>query len=428
MPRTLDEWLDYQLTTHVRGVDLGLARVGEVWRRLGAPRPGRIVLIVAGTNGKGSTVAFAEAIVAAAGLRCGAYTSPHLLRYNERVRVLGDDASDAMIIAAFERIEAARGDLPLTYFEFGTLAALLVFADAGLDVAILEVGLGGRLDAVNLVDADVAVITTIALDHQDWLGDDLDGIGREKAGVARAGRVAIVGETDPPTGLTGELARIGAQVRRAGIDFHLDVDAQGWHWHDATRRYDVPAAALAAPCQPANAAAAIAALVALADRLPIDAAYIAQGVANARVAARLQRFAVDRGELVIDVAHNPQAAGVLAQWLAAQTDGRRNEAVFGALADKDVAGVVAPLAPRFDAWRLAGLERDSPRGLDSHGLRRIFDGAAPQASVSTHDDVDGALDAAESALREGARVVAFGSFFVASAALRWAAAHGLRAG
>lgn len=428
MQRTLDEWLDYQLTTHVRGVDLGLARVGEVWRRLGAPRPGRVVVTVAGTNGKGSTVAFVEAIAAAAGLACGAYTSPHLLRYNERVRVLGHDASDASLVAAFERIEAARGDLPLTYFEFGTLAALLVFADAGLDVAILEVGLGGRLDAVNLVDADVAVVTTIALDHQDWLGDSLDGIGREKAGVARAGRVAIVGQIDPPAGLTGELARIGALVRRAGIDFRLDVDAQGWHWYDATRRYDLPAAALAAPCQPANAAAAIAALVALGDRLSVDAAHVAQGIANARVAARLQRFSLGRGELVIDVAHNPQAAGVLADWLAAQDDGRRNVAVFGALADKDVAGVMAPLAPRFDAWRLAGLDRDSPRGLDSGGLRRIYDGVAPQAAVWVHDDVDAALDAAEPALREGARIVAFGSFFVASAALRWAAAHGLHAG
>jgi dihydrofolate synthase/folylpolyglutamate synthase len=426
--RTLDEWLDYQLTTHVRGVDLGLARVGEVWRRLGAPRPGRVVVTVAGTNGKGSTVAFVEAIAAAAGLACGAYTSPHLLRYNERVRVLGHDASDASLVAAFERIETARGDLPLTYFEFGTLAALLVFADAGLDVAILEVGLGGRLDAVNLVDADVAVVTTIALDHQDWLGDSLDGIGREKAGVARAGRVAIVGQIDPPAGLTGELARIGALVRHAGIDFRLDVDAQGWHWYDATRRYDLPAAALAAPCQPANAAAAIAALVALGDRLPIDAAHIAQGVASARVAARLQRFSLGRGELVIDVAHNPQAAGVLADWLAAQGDGRRNVAVFGALADKDVAGVMAPLASRFDAWRLAGLDRDSPRGLDSGGLRRIYDGVAPQAAVWVHDDVDAALDAAEPALHEGARIVAFGSFFVASAALRWAAAHGLHAG
>ena len=256
MQRTLDEWLEYQLTTHVRGVDLGLARVGEVWRRLGAPRPGRVVVTVAGTNGKGSTVAFLEAIAQAGGLRCGAYTSPHLLRYNERVRVLGADASDAALVDAFERIETARGDLPLTYFEFGTLAALLLFADADLDLAILEVGLGGRLDAVNLVDADVAVITTIALDHQDWLGDSLDGIGREKAGVARAGRVAIVGEIDPPAGLLDELARIGAHTHRAGIDFRLDTDAHGWHWQGGDRRYDVPAAALVAPCQPANAAAA----------------------------------------------------------------------------------------------------------------------------------------------------------------------------
>jgi len=428
MPRTLDEWLEYQLTTHVRGVDLGLARVGEVWRRLGAPRPGRGVVTVAGTNGKGSTVAFLDAIAQAAGLRCGAYTSPHLLRYNERVRVLGTDASDTALIGAFERIESARGDLPLTYFEFGTLAALLLFADADLDLAILEVGLGGRLDAVNLVDADVAVITTIALDHQDWLGDDRDTIGREKAGVARAGRVAVIGEADPPAGLVDELARIGAHVRRAGIDFDLDIDDQGWHWHTDGLRYDVPAAALAAPCQPANAAAAIAAIVALRERLPIDGVAIAHGIAGARVSARLQRFAAGRGELVIDVAHNPQAASVLADWLAAQDDGRRSIAVFGALGDKDIAGIVAPLVSCFAAWHLAGLALDSPRGLDSQAMHRIFADVEPQASAATHENVGAALSSVREAMLAGGRVVAFGSFFVASAALRWAAEQGLRAG
>jgi dihydrofolate synthase/folylpolyglutamate synthase len=428
VPRTLDEWLEYQLTTHVRGVDLGLARVGEVWRRLGAPQAARVVVTVAGTNGKGSTVALIEAMARAAGHVCGAYTSPHLLRYNERVRIDGVDASDEALVAAFERIEAARGDLPLTYFEFGTLAALLLFADAALDLAILEVGLGGRLDAVNLVDADVAVITTIALDHQDWLGDDVDTIGREKAGVARAGRVAIVGEHWPPSGLVDELQRIGAQVRRAGRDYRLDVDAEGWHWRDGEHAFDMSAAALPAPCQPANAAAAIAALVALGERLPVDAAAIARGVADARVAARLQRFAIGRGELVVDVAHNPQAAGVLADWLRTSADGRRAVAVFGALADKDVAGIVAPLAASFAAWHLAGLEQDSPRGLDSQGLRRIFVGAAPDVAISTHEHVVAALDAALAQLRAGDRVVAFGSFFVASAALRWATERGLHAG
>lgn len=425
MQRSLDEWLDYQLTTHVRSVDLGLARVGEVWRRLGAPRPARTVITVAGTNGKGSTVAFLEAMVRAAGLRCGAYTSPHLLRYNERVRVLGADADDAALVGVFERIEAARGDLALTYFEFGTLAALLLFADADLDVAILEVGLGGRLDAVNLVDADVAVITTIALDHQDWLGNDRDAIGREKAGVARAGHVVVVGEADPPRGLVEELARIGAIAWRAGADFRIDVDARGWHWQSDDIRYDVPAAALAAPCQPANAAAAIAALHALRDRLPIGAAAIAQGIAQAHVAARLQRHAAGRGELVIDVAHNPQAAGVLAQWLSEQGDGRRVIAVFGALGDKDIAGILAQLAKHVDAWHLAGLERDSPRGLDAAALRERF---APGVDATLHDSVDAALDATQSALSEGARVVAFGSFFVAAPALRWARRHSFCAG
>ncbi|WP_306673896.1 Mur ligase family protein, partial [Tahibacter caeni] len=229
--RILQQWLDYQLGVHLRGVDLGLARVGEVWRRLGAPRPAPVVVTVAGTNGKGSTVAFLEAMLAAGGYRVAAYTSPHVLAYNERVRIAGADADDAALTDAFERIEAARGDVPLTYFEFGTLAALLLFADAMLDVAVLEVGLGGRLDAVNLIDADAAIVTTIALDHQDWLGSDRDSIGREKAGVARAGRPLVLAETDPPEGLLQALAERGADVIRAGRDYAVAPAAAGWYWN-----------------------------------------------------------------------------------------------------------------------------------------------------------------------------------------------------
>ena len=195
MTRTLDEWLDYQQRIHPRSVELGLGRVGEVWQRMGAPRPAPVVICVGGTNGKGSTVAFLEAMLAADGKRVGCYTSPHLLRYNERVRVLGVDADDAALVDAFERIEAAREEIALTYFEFGTLAALWIFAQSKLDVAVLEVGLGGRLDAVNIIDADVAIVTTVDLDHQDWLGNDRDSIGREKAGIFRVGRPAMAGAT-----------------------------------------------------------------------------------------------------------------------------------------------------------------------------------------------------------------------------------------
>src|SRR5579859_5360849 len=221
MTRTLDEWLAYQERVNVRSIELGLDRVRAVWQRMGAQPPARRVITVGGTNGKGSTVAMLEAMLRAAGQRVGCYTSPHLLHYRERVRIDGVDADDPALIASFERIEAARGDIPLTYFEFGTLGALDLFARAGLDVAVLEVGLGGRLDAVNIVDADVAIVTTVDLDHMDWLGPDRDSIGMEKAGIARAGHAAIIGELDPPLGLLQALERIGARVERAGVDFSV---------------------------------------------------------------------------------------------------------------------------------------------------------------------------------------------------------------
>jgi len=247
---TLDDWLDYQQRVHPRSIELGLARVREVWQRLGAAQavaapghpwptryldscPAPIVITVGGTNGKGSTVAFLEAMLAAMGKRVGCYTSPHLQRYNERVRLLGREASDAELIDAFERIEAARlmpsrDAIALTYFEFGTLAALWIFAQNKLDVAVLEVGLGGRLDAVNIVDADAAIVTTVDLDHQDWLGNDRDSIGREKAGIFRAARPAIIGMRDPPRGLLDEAKRIGAEVMRASIDFEAIGQPNGW--------------------------------------------------------------------------------------------------------------------------------------------------------------------------------------------------------
>ncbi|HEX7814400.1 bifunctional folylpolyglutamate synthase/dihydrofolate synthase, partial [Dyella sp.] len=288
--RTLAQWLAYQESTNVRDIELGLERVGQVWRRMGAPQIARHVITVGGTNGKGSTVALLEAMLRSAGKRVGCYTSPHLLRYNERVRMDAIDATDDALVASFERIEAARGALPLTYFEFGTLAALDLFARADLDVAVLEVGLGGRLDAVNIIDADVAVITTIDLDHMDWLGNDRDSIGREKAGIARAGRPVIVGESAPPAGLLEALAERGAQVQRAGVDFWSQRDREGWRWlHRNGVALNLPDPALAAPVQYANASAALAALHAL-PTLGVVAwePIAAQGLLKVHVPARLQ--------------------------------------------------------------------------------------------------------------------------------------------
>jgi len=426
VPVTLEDWLDYQQRVHPRAIELGLDRVRVVWQRLGAPTPAPVVVTIGGTNGKGSTVAFLEAMLAASGRRVGAYTSPHLLRYNERVRVLGLDASDASLVDAFARIESARGDIALTYFEYGTLAALWIFAHSALDVVLLEVGLGGRLDAVNLIDADVAIVTTIDLDHQDWLGDDRDSIGREKAGIFRAGRPAIVGESDPPGGLLDAAGRIGADLRRAGRDFEFARSPDGgWRWRAGDVELDLPLPHLAAPAQLANAAAAVAALHALRGRLGWSPAAIAAGVAGARIGARLQRFGSDPF-LIVDVAHNPQAARMLADWLRSVPVAGRTLAVFGALGDKDVRGIADALASEIDAWFIGGLEYDSPRGLGAGAL--VASIAEPaRARAIAHDRIDTALAAAWADARSGDRVIAFGSFFVAAAALQFAQARRLAA-
>ena len=433
LPTTLTDWLDYQQRIHPQAIALGLDRVREVWTRLGAPAPAPVVITVGGTNGKGSTVAFLDAMLAADGKRVGAYTSPHLLRYNERVRVAGSEVEDERLLDAFQRIEQARGDIQLTYFEYGTLAALWVFSRASLDVAVLEVGLGGRHDAVNIVDADAAIVTTIDLDHQDWLGDDRASIGREKAGIFRHGRAAIVGDADPPASLIAEAQQVGARLYRVGHEFNIERIASGWRWSgwsdpavdraDSAPGIDLPTPGLSAPYQAGNLACAVAALFALRDKCGWNPQAIRRGAEQARVQGRMQRFP-GRVELVVDVAHNPQAARALAAALHAQPAPGRTFAVFGALADKDVAGVVAALTTSMERWFLAGLDRESPRGLTGEALIERL--VLPVEAVSgTFADIDSALDAAFAEAQAGDRIVAFGSFFVAAAALQYARAQGL---
>ena len=420
MPQSLAEWLDFIERQHPKSIELGLDRVRDVAMRMGLQKPAHAVITVGGTNGKGSTVAFIEAIARAGGWRVGTYTSPHLLRYNERVRIDGEEVDDAMLATAFEAVEAARAlrhaqddrNVPLTYFEYGTLAALLLFAEAKLDVALLEVGLGGRLDAVNIIDGDAAIVTTIDIDHQDWLGNDRDTIGREKAGIFRAGRPAIIGDCHAPNGLLEAAERIGADVRIA----HRDFTSHDSFWRSGDVTVPLPDPTLEAPCQQDNASAAIAALYALRDRLGWNVDAIERGVVDARVAARLQRFATTP-ELIVDVAHNPQAARVLARWLAAHPSSGRTIAVFGALDDKDVRGIVEPLNGVVDAWHLAGLASDSPRGLSAAALGDRVEGVEV---AGTHDDVASALAAAFGGAGMEDRVIAFGSFFVAAAALKFA--------
>ena len=429
MMHTLQEWLDYIERQHPKSIELGLERVREAATRLRLGKPAKQVITVGGTNGKGSTVAFIEAISRAGGLKVGAYTSPHLLRYNERVRIEGREAGDAELVAAFEAVEAARlgvpsivngveaqtGAVPLTYFEVGTLAALHLFQQSDLDLVVLEVGLGGRLDAVNLVDADVAVITTVDIDHVDWLGNDRESIGFEKAGIARAWKPLVLGEIDSPSSVLRHAYAIGANAIRLGSDFfHEPVDAMHWRWRDAGSGIELPIPALAAPVQRANAATAIAAMRALDIELHDSA--LVEGIASAMLPGRLQRFAVAGTAVIVDVGHNPQAARALAAWLRAEPAEGRTLAVFAALADKDVQGIVGALQDAVSQWFLAGLESVAGRGQPVDALAARLAGTAAAAG-SRHAGVSAALEAARTQAGTGDRILVFGSFHTVAEAL-----------
>jgi len=414
LPTTLADWLAHIERQHPSAIAMGLERVREVADRLGIGRPARQVITVAGTNGKGSTVAFIEAIARAGGWTVGAYTSPHLQRYNERVRIEGEEAGDAALVEAFAAVEAARGATALTYFEYGTLAALWLFQRADLDLAVLEVGLGGRLDAVNVVDPDVAVITTVDIDHTDWLGSDREAIGAEKAGIARPWKPLVLGEIDSPSSVLRRAYLIGANALRLGSDFfHEPVDDAHWRWREVGAELLLPMPRLRAPVQRANAATAIAALRALETQLPEQA--FAQGVATASLPGRLQQVERDGVAVLVDVGHNPQAARELAAWLAQQPGEGRTVAVFAALADKDAEAVVQALAPQVARWHLAGLA-DAARGQDADALAARL-AATAAGGGERHPDVRSALDAALAAAEPGDRVLVFGSFHTAAAAL-----------
>lgn len=412
-PDTLSAWLDFIQAQHPSAIALGLERVRTVATALGLERPARQVITVGGTNGKGSTVAFIEAIARAGGWKVGAYTSPHLLHYNERVRIDGADASDPSLVEAFQAVDTARGDTPLTYFEYGTLAALWLFQRAGLDLAVLEVGLGGRLDAVNIVDPDVAVITTVDIDHTDWLGNDRETIGREKAGIARAWKPLVLGEVAAPSSVLAHAYAIGAGVIQLGNDFfHEPAEDGQWRWREVGTELVLPTPLLDAPAQRGNAATAVAALRALPDEPP-QAAFAA-GIAHAQVPGRLQRFQRDGVEIRVDVGHNPQAARELAAFL----DRHRmpTHAVLAALSDKDVAGVVQALEGKVATWSLAALEPGMPRGQDAATLAAALAGTRA-AHAARFGTVAQALEAALVAAGPGERVLVFGSFHTAAEAL-----------
>lgn len=424
MPASLTDWLDFIEQQHPKSIDMGLERVRAVAQRMGLGKPTRQVVTVGGTNGKGSTVAFIEAIARANGWRVGAYTSPHLLAYNERVRIDGRDATDAGLVEAFEAVEAARvlrqaqdeRDVSLTYFEFGTLAALWLFERAELDLAILEVGLGGRLDATNIVNPDVAVVTTVDLDHQDWLGEDRETIGTEKAGIARAWKPLVLGEDDPPSSVLRHAYAIGASAIRAGSDYLFEpIDASSWRWREPGFETELPMPSMPAPIQLRNAATAIAALRALPEAVAV--ASYAAGIRQANVAGRLQRFDRAGVAVLVDVGHNPQAARQLAQALSADRLAGRTWAVYAALSDKDHGGVVDALRDAVDAWWLAGSLDAGARGMDVDSLA----GAVAASGIDVagrYPDVASAMSAALEQASAGDRVLVFGSFHAAEQALR----------
>lgn len=418
---SLAQWLAYQQSTHSRQIDLSLERVREVATRLGLLDKRCQVAIIGGTNGKGSTASTLAALLQACGHRVGLFTSPHLLRYNERVQLNGIAVADEGLLAAFERIEAVRGSVTLTFFEYNTLAALQVFRDAAVSAMVLEVGLGGRLDATNIFDADVAVLCSIGLDHRDWLGDTLEQIGAEKAGIFRRSQPLVFGNADMPASVWNAARDLGCKVWTAQREFSWQIDGAGYDFEPWDYRADgctlmaLPAPALAGAVQYRNAAVALTAL----QRLSVTGACEPTNVAAALRAVSLPgRFQIVPGavEWILDVAHNQPAAAVLAAALAARPVAGRTIAVAGMLADKDAAAIARALDSLIDHWILTGIDEE-PRGLTAAALRARL--PSLRGAIELRDTVAQACRRARelSAVRD--RVVVLGSFHVVGPALAW---------
>jgi len=408
LPETLDGWLGLLEARHGQSIQLGLDRVRAVRDALDLPQTCP-VFTVGGTNGKGSTCALLEAVLLAAGYRVGLYTSPHLLRYNERVRIDGRDVEDTVLVDAFAEVERARGDIPLTYFEHGTLAAWVAFCRAGLEAIILEVGLGGRLDAVNVFEPDCAIVTSVAMDHMDYLGDNREVIGFEKAGIFRAGRPAICSDPQPPASLLAHAEAIGARLWVSGRDFGFSGDQNQWAFWTAggSRRGGLAYPSLRGMNQLLNAAAVMAACESVRDILPVPMQAIRQGFMLVELPGRFQVLP-GRPSIVLDVAHNPQAAGVLNENLASMGFFPETWAVIGMLADKDVAGVVRLLRDRIDHWLVASLP--GPRGLGAEKLAAILREVGVSGDVAEYVSPASAYEVAVGRAAEGDRIVVFGSF------------------
>jgi dihydrofolate synthase/folylpolyglutamate synthase len=416
--RTLAEWLTLQESVHPKTIDMGLTRVAAVARTLGVDKPRCPVITVGGTNGKGSTVAHLEALLRAAGASTGMFTSPHFIRYNERIRVDGSEVTDAELIGAFERIEHARGAITLTFFEYNTLAALLLFAERRVDVAILEVGLGGRLDATNLVDAEVCVVCSIGFDHRDWLGDSLELIGAEKAAIFRAGRPAVLSTADLPASVYATIDTLGARAVVAQRDFSWEVDVAGrWRYRGLKLTLDdLPPSGLLGSIQYRNAAAAIAAIESLESRFVLDERVVKEALPRVSLPGRFQVIP-GQFEWILDIAHNEPAAHVFATQLRQRPIAveARTFAVVGILKDKDAPAIANAFETLVDHWILCSLP--GPRGDSASQLAKRLQLAKEQITLA--DSVAQGCEAATRLAAPGDRVLVFGSVYTVGPALQW---------
>ena len=414
--QNLDEWLRWQETLHPQLIELGLDRIQQVFQLLHPEPPPFTVITVGGTNGKGSSVALLESIFLHAGYRVGTYTSPHLLRYNERIRIAGQELSDSQLCEAFQRVDEARGDISLTYFEFGTLAALDLFYLEPLDMVLLEVGLGGRLDAVNILDSDVALITSIGLDHTDWLGEDRESIAQEKAGIMRAGKPVICSDSDIPEAIYSEANRIGSNLYCLGRDFSYEPQNDHWCWSGRHKEpHSLPFPALAGEHQLRNAAGVLMVLECLAKSFPVPYAHVQQALQDMHVSGR-QQIVEAKPAWIFDVAHNAQSAEALAALLSTRKAHANTYAIVGMLQDKDIAAVLQPVLPYVSDWYCVDLA--APRGARGGQIQAALQTLSPGITSTTCKTVTAAMIELQSLVGEDDQIVVFGSFYTVAEALQ----------
>lgn len=414
--KNLQEWLDWQETLHSQKIELGLERIAEVATNLGACNSNYKTIVVAGTNGKGSIVSTLESIYHNAGYRVGAYTSPHLIHYNERIRIGQQNVDDESLCKAFNEVDLARGDTSLSYFEFGTLAAMQIFSQADLDVAIYEVGLGGRLDAVNILDSDIAIVASIGIDHVQWLGSTRESIGFEKAGVFRSNHIAICGDDDPPESMINHANKLGTDLQL--INQHYSYEKQDNHlWSfksDQLSWDELPMPSLYGDVQLGNAATALMALSCMDEKLPVTRECVDRGLINISLPGRFQRIQ-GKCEIILDVAHNLDSAEVLVDNLRALEPATKTIAVFALLADKDVCGIIECVGGMFDEWHISQL--DSGRALDKETLQKQLNNCCHDCTIYSYDTVTEAYQTVKNNVDESMRIVVFGSFLTVAEVL-----------